>query len=148
MAALSRTFHRGAIAFIFCVCALFLGSCKPGVRALGTSTNSARADSSNACDRYVNAAASKLISGVAQRGYESAVIDEGVEGTWYQNEVAGLTQQLDFKYGLDSPESDAWNKVLHDFLSPTALRALTDEEKVKETGAASKSIIGLWCARG
>jgi hypothetical protein len=148
METLSRALHRVTIVPIFCACALLLYSCEPGARALGSSANSARASSTNACERYVNAAASELISGVAKRGYQGAVIDQGVEGTWYQNEVAELTQQLDFKYGLGSTESDAWNKDLHAYLSRAALRTLTNGEKVKDSHAASKSIIRRWCARG
>lgn len=146
MATSSRPHHRGWIVLSACVCALMLSSCGSSARALGSTGEFGRARSTSACEHYVYTQASELLSGVIQRGYKGAVTDEGVEGTWYQNEVAQLTQEVDVRYHLGSKESDAWNHVLHAYLSGPELRALANRVMVKSNDRAVKSNIRRWCA--
>lgn len=129
------TQRRLSIALIACACALLLSSC--GVDA-------SRSSASN-CEKYVFAAASELVSGLRARGYDGAVVDEGVEGTWYQNEVAQLTQQLELKYHLGSRVSNAWSGVLHDYLSGSTLRKLATRKMVKPSDRAMRSSVEREC---
>jgi hypothetical protein len=101
----------------------------------------------NACVQYVDASVTDLMSGLRVRGYERAVVDEGVEGTWFQNEVAQLTQQVDQRFHLGSRESDAWKGILRLYFSGSTLRKLSSGNTLASDRAV-RSSVERWCLKG
>ncbi|MGH3731798.1 MAG: hypothetical protein ACRDVC_00215 [Acidimicrobiales bacterium] len=136
-----------SIALSLSACALLLRSWGSSDRALASTPSTTHTHAATVCERYVFAKVSDLIAGLTKLGYQGAVVDVDVEGTWYQNEVAQLNQEVDFKYHQGSKESDAWNSVFREYFSAPRLQGLANGDTVKETEREAREVIGRWCTK-